>query len=505
MNRMRRMIAAGLLLVVSGCSLTDSKAPVEPVVGEQRLSMQLWFSISLAIDGRLFGLNALSRYREHPPSDNIRDGVLVNDLTDWRYVYAGEEASYAIGEQGELMRFAHIHDRHAKQRPRRFVPVFGHLRWIKVETQKNTSMGLAADGRLYVWDESWLNEDTICLGQRYRGACAPLDFATGELQWESDAELRERLDAVLKTMDDDIVSRTKRETLMREPYGEVKFREWLAARRQPTLDSWQIAFKRAAERRLIRLPVALSERNDWRDFSLLDIETADLTGNRNLRGRIAYALDRSGRRWRLRSSDRQRSNNSWIEYPHDEPARIEPLPSPAKMKRLYGALMVDEQDRLWGFGSNYAQGLSQQRELPGGVPDSMPVMLPLDNWAMAMGTKRFYAGLRRDGTLWVWGAEYDWVTGRSDTKRTKAEPRRISDEDDWVEIAARGGVIQARNRRGESYAWGLNGNGQSGGQLGRGAADYCLDYDERLLLTDVRHQNVGWTCTEKRKRATRDS
>ena len=127
-------------------------------------------------------------------------------------------------------------------------------------------------------------------------------------------------------------------------------------------------------------------------------------------------------------------------------------------------LAVRADGTLYSWGANYNDQLGR----PGltvtmvkgstGVyprPQPVPGKLPWRRVAAGWG---FGAGIRRDGSLWVWGNE----NGNEDGKENG--PTRINQPRDttWVKLAAGSNHCLALRRDGSLWAWGQNGFGQLG-------------------------------------------
>ncbi len=113
---------------------------------------------------------------------------------------------------------------------------------------------------------------------------------------------------------------------------------------------------------------------------------------------------------------------------------------------------------LWGWGINKIGQLGiSTKNLK--YMYTIPVQIGKDNdWQMVSSGKNFTVGLRKDGSIWVWGAGVSMLLSR-ETKRY--EPIKIADKNnqDWKHIAAGDEFFMAIKKDGSLWTMGkINGD-----------------------------------------------
>jgi alpha-tubulin suppressor-like RCC1 family protein len=114
---------------------------------------------------------------------------------------------------------------------------------------------------------------------------------------------------------------------------------------------------------------------------------------------------------------------------------------------------------LWAWGSNYngqlGDGITVGRSL-------LPVSVgPYADWESVSAGGDHTVGIRRDGTLWAWGANYRGQLGAGTTTDSPT-PLRIGPYSDWESVSAGIYYTVGIRRDGTLWAWGYNPNGQLG-------------------------------------------
>ena len=122
-------------------------------------------------------------------------------------------------------------------------------------------------------------------------------------------------------------------------------------------------------------------------------------------------------------------------------------------------LAVKTDGTLWAWGGD-ADGQLGLGEATTTV--STPSRVDGDaDWTAVAAGRAFSLALKRDGSLWAWGANATGQLGQGDG-RSRSAPARIGRDADWVAIAAGSNHGVALKKDGTLWAWGYNGTGQLG-------------------------------------------
>ena len=130
-------------------------------------------------------------------------------------------------------------------------------------------------------------------------------------------------------------------------------------------------------------------------------------------------------------------------------------------------LMIDRENRLWGFGRNsfgeLGDGDGDEFTPTAAVPEGQVKQLTKQRWADVAIGPAFTFGIAVDGSLWGWGSGSRGQLGIGKDEYRDV-PTLIDNKYTWVAVAASylGGA--ALNNRGEIFTWGQN----KGGILGDG-------------------------------------
>jgi alpha-tubulin suppressor-like RCC1 family protein len=116
-----------------------------------------------------------------------------------------------------------------------------------------------------------------------------------------------------------------------------------------------------------------------------------------------------------------------------------------------------------------------RRWTAGGPGETRPVQLGSDSdWAAVAGGMLSSFALKRDGSLWAWGGNWTGQLGDGgpgplgefkfplETLPQSPRPRRIGQDTNWAAISAGAEHVLALKRDGTLWAWGANGCGQLG-------------------------------------------
>lgn len=120
---------------------------------------------------------------------------------------------------------------------------------------------------------------------------------------------------------------------------------------------------------------------------------------------------------------------------------------------------------LWGWGANYNGQLGDETI----TKKSSPVQTVSGgtNWKQVAVGHTFSAAIKTDGTLWTWGYNPNGQLG-DNTVISKSSPVQTSaGGNSWKQVAAAGSFGSAIKTDGTLWSWGLN----TSGQLGDGTTD----------------------------------
>ena len=134
-------------------------------------------------------------------------------------------------------------------------------------------------------------------------------------------------------------------------------------------------------------------------------------------------------------------------------------------------MAVKTDGTLWAWGANdFGQlGLNARQALPtGGV--SSPTQIPGTTWPNVRSEKKFgWANMnplviKTDGTLWTWGSAYNGLMAQNSAHTNhKSSPVQIGSGTDWSKVSWNGGwVASAIKTDGTLWVWGNNYNGVLG-------------------------------------------
>ena len=133
------------------------------------------------------------------------------------------------------------------------------------------------------------------------------------------------------------------------------------------------------------------------------------------------------------------------------------------------SLALKRDGTLWAWGDNSTYQLGQTGDIHG--PDNInrkrPCQVGKDHdWALVDGGNNFVLALKKDGTLWGWGSNGIGQLGQGSSGGYLYNPTRIGTATNWKTIAAGSWHGLGVKRDGTLWAWGANNYGQLG--LGSG-------------------------------------
>tara|TARA_R100001443_G_scaffold49218_2_gene61550 strand:- start:307 stop:1509 length:1203 start_codon:yes stop_codon:yes gene_type:complete len=148
--------------------------------------------------------------------------------------------------------------------------------------------------------------------------------------------------------------------------------------------------------------------------------------------------------------------------------RSSPTQLPGVWKFLYsskrGSSGIKSDGTLWAWGENGQGQLGQNEQNPGGY--SSPVQVPGTTWATVVRSHDGHtAATKTDGTIWAWGANSYNIWGNNPAQKFSS-PTQIWSGTDWGQtpgsLATGPGNIGAVKTDGTLWLWGRNWDGSSG-------------------------------------------
>jgi len=116
-------------------------------------------------------------------------------------------------------------------------------------------------------------------------------------------------------------------------------------------------------------------------------------------------------------------------------------------------LAIKRNGSLWGWGINSSGELGT-----GGNPYNSltPIQIGKENnWKMAVAGVKYVLAIKKDGTLWAWGANAWGMLGTGDTT-SRNTPTQIGIDKNWAFVAAGQSHSLAIKTDGSLWAWGSN-------------------------------------------------
>jgi len=116
---------------------------------------------------------------------------------------------------------------------------------------------------------------------------------------------------------------------------------------------------------------------------------------------------------------------------------------------------------LWAWGSN-SHGQLGDGTSGGANYKTTPTKVGNEtNWASVSAGGGYTVAIKKDGTLWAWGYNYNGNLGDG-TTTYRYTPTKIGNETNWASVSARVGTTLAIKTDGTLWAWGSNWDGQFG-------------------------------------------
>lgn len=126
--------------------------------------------------------------------------------------------------------------------------------------------------------------------------------------------------------------------------------------------------------------------------------------------------------------------------------------------------VIKEDGSLWSWGSNYNGNLGLGDAFDnyiGLIP--IPVRVGSDNnWSKIITSSyRNTFGIKTDGSLWGWGANYKGELGLNNLKSSNS-PQKIGNSYNWLNVVSTSGSAYGIKTDGTLWSWGYNRYGQLG-------------------------------------------
>ncbi len=112
-------------------------------------------------------------------------------------------------------------------------------------------------------------------------------------------------------------------------------------------------------------------------------------------------------------------------------------------------------------GQSYRGATAELAAVPGSTPLAAPLSLANTARTVIAAGAGHTVALKSDGSLWVWGENYDGQLGDGTTV-SKSTPARIGTSTDWKDITAGTFHTVALKTDGSLWSWGHNGAGELG-------------------------------------------
>ena len=132
-------------------------------------------------------------------------------------------------------------------------------------------------------------------------------------------------------------------------------------------------------------------------------------------------------------------------------------------QNTYGGLATKTNGTLWIWGDNSYGSLGQNQ--PDGVYKSSPTQIPGTDWSGSIGhvSQTEYsnsAAIKTDGTLWMWGRNFQGVLGQNSSGNgsnatSRSSPVQVGTGTDWEKVDLAGGAnCFAIKTNGTLWSWG---------------------------------------------------
>ena len=126
----------------------------------------------------------------------------------------------------------------------------------------------------------------------------------------------------------------------------------------------------------------------------------------------------------------------------------------------YTTAAIKTDGTLWTWGSNFMGQLGDDTTSPKSSP--IQTVAAGTNWKFVACGGNTVAGIKTDGTLWLWGANNDGMLGNGTTTHTSSPIQTIAGGTDWKSVSCTYNSVAAIKTDGTLWTWGSNWAGQLG-------------------------------------------
>jgi alpha-tubulin suppressor-like RCC1 family protein len=126
---------------------------------------------------------------------------------------------------------------------------------------------------------------------------------------------------------------------------------------------------------------------------------------------------------------------------------------------LHTAAIKDD-GTLWSWGSNYNGQLGTNNTTD--VSSPVQTVAGGNNWKAAACGYACTAGIKDDGTLWMWGLNSDGQLGDNTVVKKSSPVQTVAGGNNWFQVACGYSYTAALKTDGTLYLWGSNYDGQLG-------------------------------------------
>ena len=126
---------------------------------------------------------------------------------------------------------------------------------------------------------------------------------------------------------------------------------------------------------------------------------------------------------------------------------------------LHTAAIKDD-GTLWSWGSNYNGQLGKNNTTD--VSSPVQTVAGGSNWKSVTCGYAFTAGIKDDGTLWMWGLNSDGQLGDNTVVKKSSPVQTVAGGNNWFQVACGYSYTAALKTDGTLYLWGSNYDGQLG-------------------------------------------
>jgi alpha-tubulin suppressor-like RCC1 family protein len=143
--------------------------------------------------------------------------------------------------------------------------------------------------------------------------------------------------------------------------------------------------------------------------------------------------------------------------------------------KYYRAGAIKKDGSLWVWGANEAGMLGDGTT----VNRMKPVKIGKNEWADVSFGYSHTVGIKKDGTLWAWGGNVNGQLGIGNTKQKMyTRPTQIGKDRNWKSVSASGNYTIALKKDGTIWAWGINHDGQ----MGNGKQEWNKFYNQPVKI-----------------------